>query len=172
MNRVGMLVDVAHTGARTAMETIEVSKAPVVISHGNVWELGRHDRCVRDDLIRAIAAKQGVMGITGIGIFLGDNDVSVERYVTHIDHVAQLVGPEAVGIGLDYVYDMESLINFAKKHPAQYPQEGGYFDGIEQIEYEQIPRVTEALLRMGYSDDTVRGILGENWLRVLEHVWA
>jgi len=73
-------------------------------------------------------------GITGIGIFLGNNDVSTENYVRNIDYVVQMVGAEHVGIGLDYVYDMEALINFARNHPEQYPKEGGYFEEIKQVE--------------------------------------
>ncbi len=171
MNRVGMLVDVAHTGQRTALETIEASEKPVVVSHGNIWALHQHVRCVKDELIKAIANNKGVIGITGIGIFLGNNNVSTENYVRNIDYVAQLVGTEHIGIGLDYVYDMEALINFARNHPEQYPKEGGYFDEIKQVEYGQIPQITEALLKLGYSDQSIQGILGENWLRVLKNVW-
>lgn len=171
MNRVGMLVDVAHTGYRTAMETIEVSQAPVVVTHGNVWALGKHPRCLKDDQIKAIAAQGGVIGITGISLFLGENDVSVERYVAHIDYIAQLVGPEHVGIGLDYVYDMEALLDFAQTQQEQYPQGGGYFDGVKQVTYDKLPQVTAVLLARGYSEREVQGILGENWLRVVAQVW-
>lgn len=171
MNRVGMLVDVAHTGQRTALETIEISEKPVVVSHGNIWALHQHVRCVKDDLIKAIANNNGVIGITGYGVFLGDNNISTENYVKNIDYVAQLVGVQHVGIGLDYVYDMESFVNFARRHPEQYPQDGGYFDEVKQVEYRQIPQITEALLKLGYDDRSIRGILGENWLRVLKDVW-
>lgn len=171
MNRVGMLVDVAHTGYRTSLEAIEASSRPVVISHGNPGALTPHVRCARDEVIRAIAASGGVVGITGIGLFLGGNDVSTENYVRHIDHIVQLVGPAHAGIGLDYVYDMDALIRFARNHPAQYPQDGGYFDEIRQIPHRQLPQVTEALCRLGYPDDAISGILGGNWLRVLGQVW-
>lgn len=171
MNRVGMLVDVAHTGQRTALETIEASEKPVVVSHGNIWALHQHVRCVKDELIKAIAANRGVIGITGIGIFLGNNNVSTENYVRNIDYIVQLAGAEHVGIGLDYVYDMESLIHFARNHPEQYPKEGGYFEEIKQVEYRQLPQVTEALLKLGYPEQAIRNILGGNWLRVLREVW-
>lgn len=172
MNRVGMLVDVAHTGHRTAMETIETSSKPVVVSHGNIWALHQHPRCVKDELIKAIAAKNGVIGITGLGLFMGDNDASVENYVKNIDYIVQLAGAEYVGIGLDYVYDLEALLHFAQNHPEQYPKEGGYFDvEIKQVTHAHIPQVAEALLKLGYSEQSVKNILGQNWLRVLEQVW-
>lgn len=172
MNRVGMLVDVAHTGHRTAMETIEASAKTVIVSHGNIWALYQHPRCVRDELIKAIAAKNGVIGITGLGLFMGNNDASVENYVRNIDYIVQLAGAEHVGIGLDYVYDMDALMRFAENHPEQYPKEGGYFDmEIKQLPHTQIPQVAGALLKKGYSEQAVQNILGQNWLRVLEQVW-
>ncbi|MFN3982463.1 MAG: dipeptidase [Caldilinea sp.] len=172
MNRVGMLVDVAHTGHRTAMETIETSSKPVVVSHGNIWALHQHPRCVKDELIKAIAAKNGVIGVTGLGLFMGNNDASVENYVNNIDYIVQLVGAEHAGIGLDYVYDLDALLRFAQNHPEQYPKEGGYFDiEIKQISHAQMPQVAEGLLKRGYSEQAVQKILGQNWLRVLEQVW-
>jgi membrane dipeptidase len=172
MNRVGMLIDVAHTGHCTALETIETSTKPVVVSHGNIWALHQHPRCVKDELIRAIAAKNGVIGITGLGLFMGNNDASIENYTRNIDYITQLVGAEYVGIGLDYVYDLEALLRFAKNHPEQYPKEGGYFDiEIRQITHAQILQIAEVLLKKGYSEQNVRNILGQNWLRVLEQVW-
>jgi len=64
MNRVGMLVDVAHTGHRTALDTIETSTEPVVLSHAEIWALHQYPRCLKDKLIKVIAAKNGVPGIT------------------------------------------------------------------------------------------------------------
>ena len=98
MNRVGMVVDCAHTGYRTTMETIEASTSPVIISHTNARALTDHPRCVRDDQIEACAASGGVVGMTGLNIFLG-GEATPRRLVDHIDHVAGLVGPEHVGLG-------------------------------------------------------------------------
>ncbi len=65
--------------------------APVVVSHGNVWALHQHPRCYRDEQLKAVAAPGGVFGITGFGLFLGPGDATVEQFVRHLDHVAQLV---------------------------------------------------------------------------------
>jgi membrane dipeptidase len=170
MNRVGMLVDCAHTGYRTTMEAIEASEAPAIISHTNVRALGDHPRCVRDDQIKACAAKGGVLGMTGLSGFLGASPPTPERLVDHVDHVANLVGPQHVGLGLDYVYDIETFESFVARMPDRYPPGEGYTD-MQQLEPEQIPRVTEELLRRGYAEAEIRGILGENWLRVCRQVW-
>ena len=170
MNRVGMIVDCAHTGYRTTMETIEASQSPVIISHTNVRVLSDHPRCVWDDQIQACAAKGGVMGMTGLAGFLGDGGATPERIVDHIDHVANLVGPEHVGLGLDYVYDIETFETFVAAMPERYPPESGYRD-LRQVELEEVPRTTEELLRRGYGEREIRGILGENWLGVCRGLW-
>jgi len=170
MNRVGMLVDCAHTGYRTTMETLEASTSPAIISHTNVRALGDHPRCVRDDQIRACADGGGVLGITGLSAFLGEGGATPARVVDHIDHVAQLVGPRHVGLGLDYVYDLATFELFVARMPERYPPEAGYSD-MAQLELEDIPRITAELLRRGYAEKEIRGILGENWLRVCSEVW-
>jgi membrane dipeptidase len=170
MNRVGMIVDCAHTGYRTTMETLEASQSPAVISHTNVRALRDHPRCVFDDQIQACAAKGGVLGITGLSAFLGMGAPTPERLVDHIDHVATLVGPEHVGLGLDYVFDIETFEAFVARLPDRYPPEAGYRD-LRQLELEEAPRITEELLRRGYGEREIRGILGENWLRVCRQVW-
>ena len=170
MNRVGMVVDCAHTGYRTTMETIEASTSPVIISHTNARALTDHPRCVRDDQIEACAATGGVVGMTGLNIFLG-GEATPRRLVDHIDHVAGLVGPAHVGLGLDYVYDLETFQEFTDASPELYSPDADY-SNMAQIELEDAPRITEELLARRYSETEVRGILGENWLRVCHQVWT
>jgi membrane dipeptidase len=170
MNRVGMIVDCAHTGYRTTMEAIEASESPVIISHTNARELCDHPRCVWDDQIQACAAKGGVMGMTGLSGFLGGEGATPKRLVDHIDHFANLVGPQHVGLGLDYVYDMETFETFVARMPDRYPPESGYLE-MRQLEPEEAPRITQELLGRGYGEKEIRGILGENWLRVCRELW-
>lgn len=170
MNRVGMLVDGAHTGYRTTMEAIAASTAPVIISHTNVRALCDHPRCVADDQITACAAKGGVLGITGMSAFLGDGGSTPERLVDHIDHVANLVGPEHVGLALDYVYDLDVFEEFVASRPDMYPADGNY-RRMQQLSPADGPRITAELLRRGYQEREIRGILGLNWLHVCRSVW-
>jgi membrane dipeptidase len=173
MNRVGMWVDVAHTGYRTSMDAIAASASPVICSHGNVAALHRHARCYADDQIKAIAASGGVFGLTGLSIFMGDdNNSSTQRFVEQIDYVVQLVGARHVGLGLDYVYDMPGLERFAASQPDRWPPDGGYLtEDMQQLEHERLVHVTQALLDRGYEDADILGILGGNWVRVAEAVW-
>lgn len=172
MQRVGMMVDVTHTGYRTSMDVFEVAEGPVVFSHSNPRALFDHERNIRDDQIRACARSGGVIGVNGIGIFMGpDNDVSPEQLLRQIDYLCEVAGPEHVGIGLDWVFDQPSLLRAAKSSKTRYPAQGGYDGDIAFASPDRLPELTEAMLRRGYPETLIRGILGENWLRVANQVW-
>ena len=169
MNRVGMLIDCSHSGYRTTMEAMEASAAPVIFSHSNSRRLCDHERNIVDQQIKACAATGGMVGVTGIGAFLGPNGATVEGLVRHIDYMSEMIGPDRVGIGLDYALYDDALDTERDGHywPARIYGKGD----IGYIEPEAFPRITEALLAGGYGDDQVRGILGENFLRVAAAVW-
>lgn len=171
MNRVGMLVDGAHAGYRTTLEMMEVSRAPVIFSHLGCYSVHPHFRNVRDDQIAACARSGGVIGITSAGFYLGKS-TSTERYFTHVDHVAQLVGPEHVGIGTDSMARPEHLLAYIKARPDEWPGlDQGMWEPMAFFQPEQLPGLTELMLKRGYSEPQVRGVLGENWLRVCRQVW-
>ena len=108
--------------------------------------------------------------MTGLSRFLGEEGATPKRLVDHIDHFANLVGPQHVGLGLDYVYDLETFETFVARMPDKYPPESGYLE-MRQLEPEETPRITEELLRRGYQEREIRGILGENWLGVCRGLW-
>lgn len=170
MARVGMATCCTHVGHRTAMEIIEHSANPVIFSHSNPRSVHDHPRNIRDEAIRACARKGGVIAINGVGDFLGDNDSSTANIVRHIDYVAQLVGAEHVGLGLDYVFDQQELDDFVKSRPEMFPPER-YQAGIRIAQPEQIPEIAEGLSRQGYAEQDLKGILGANHLRVASQVW-
>lgn len=173
MNRVGMIVDCSHSGYRTTMEAMEVSADPVVFSHSNARALWDHERNITDDQALACAGTGGVIGVNGLGIFLGDNDSSTERLVEHAWHYFELVGPEHVGIGLDHIHESIDLADELSARPDYWPP-GQQYDtpGITGAHPEQIHGICEQLLARGLSDVEVTGVLGGNFLRVAEQVWG
>jgi membrane dipeptidase len=168
MNRVGMVVDLSHMSYRATMEACEVSAAPVIFSHSNPNGLRQHARNISDEQIKACAKTGGVMGINGIGDFLGGT--SSELIIRNVEYVLDLVGPEHVGIGLDYVIDKQELIEYVEAHPDIFPPDK-ITDYLSLVEPEQFPEFTELLYQKGYSQQIIRGILGENFLRVAKQVW-
>jgi len=109
-----------------------------------------------------------VIGINGIGDFLGGT--SSEIIVENIEYVANLVGPEHVGIGLDYVVDKQELVDYIEGRPDVFPPDK-FNEYLAFVEPEQFPEFTELLYNKGYDKQIIKGILGENFLRVAEKVW-
>ena len=103
MNEVGMAVDVSHSGDRTTLDACEISSRPVLFTHSNSRVLsGGHPRTKTDEAIRAMGATGGVMGITGVRMFVKDREpTTIEDYIDHFDHVRDLVGVEHLGVGSD-----------------------------------------------------------------------
>ncbi len=171
MRRVGMVPCCSHTGWRTAMEVMEHVGGPVIFSHSNCHAVYVHPRNIPDELIKACAATGGVVGINGDSAFLQpDRDLAQEMF-RHIDHVVQMVGPDHVGLGLDYVYDMSEFDDFIGAHPDTWPPEKGYGGPVTFLEPERIPAVVDAMVAHGYPQEAVRKIVGANHLRVASAVW-
>lgn len=176
MNQVGMLIDVAHTGYKTSLDAMMQSKAPVIFSHSNVYALKQHPRNLRDDQIKACAATGGVIGINGIGVLLGDDNANPQKYVEHIDYIMQLVGAKHVSLGLDEIYFPELMEDFLKNNAVMYPQDYSAAMNAKTQQWNSMPpakliEVVELLLRKNYSEVDIKGILGENYMRVIQKVY-
>ena len=171
MDRVGMVKCCSHTGYRTAREILDSTDRPVIFSHSNPRRLRDHPRNIPDDLIKACAETGGVVGINGVGLFLGTGPPTAEVIVRNIDYVAQLVGAEHAGVGLDYMFKSSELDEPGRGGPQIWPREWGYGRGTGFAPPEVIPEITAGLERLGYPAASIRGILGENLLRVADAVW-
>lgn len=171
MNDCGMVPCGTHTGYRSARELIDFSASPVIFSHSNPRAVWDHPRNIPDDLMRACAARGGVIGINGIGIFLGPNDASVATYVRHVEYALDLVGDDHVGIALDYVYDQAELNAYLAANPVMFPSSAGFGPAMAMIAPWQLPEIAAVLVRRGHSTATLSKLFGGNHRRIAETVW-
>lgn len=185
MNRLGMVVDCAHTGERTTRDALAASTAPVIVSHGNARAVCANKRNLPDDLIRDVAAQGGVVGINGYPAFVSDRQrPTLDDLLDHVDHMADLCGSvDPIGVGIDYfeyqagvvpdetaqqIYDY--LLDSGSWKPGEYPPPPWHWPvGIEMPE--KLGNLTAGLLARGYAPDDVEKILGKNFMRVYEAVW-
>lgn len=170
MKRVGMIACCSHTGHRTAMEVIEAAGMPVIFSHSNAKALHDHYRNIPDELIEACAATGGVVGINGLSSFLG-GEATAARVAAHIDHVAQLVGVDHVGIGLDFVFDRAELDEYLAKMSTTFPDDPSLRERLTMLSSTGIVDIAASLLEKGYARQDLEKILGGNWQRVAAQVW-
>jgi membrane dipeptidase len=171
MERVGMVLCLSHTGSRTAMEALEYARKPAIFSHSNPSGDTPHSRNISDRLIRACAEKGGVIGLNGIGPFLGAGKDLVASLVRQLRYIIDLVGAQHVGLGLDYVFDRDELRGFVRANPGLFPTGLSSTGELALIEPEAIEEIAESLAKANLPDADIRGILGENWLRLAEVVW-
>ena len=171
MEKCGMVLCCSHTGYRTAHEAIEYSKNPVIFSHSNPLALHEHERNIPDDLIKACAKTGGVINLNGVSYFLKDNVVSAKNFAEHVNYVAELVGHEHVGMGLDYCFDTSEVDELMASNPGFFPEGKGYDIPLKMLPPESIPEIVSALLNLGWDDTGIKGFLGENNLRVASQVW-
>ena len=179
MNKVGMAVDLGHASDRTKLEACEVSKYPVILSHGNCRALNPDSpRTSTDEAIRSLAKRGGVMGITFIAFMVkGSEPVTVDHVVDNFDHVRDLVGIEYVGIGSDAGIESndlgapERLKGMLEKADRRYHVHGTHevVPGLQG--QKRIYDLTAAFVRRGYTDEHIRLVLGQNWRRALGDIW-
>lgn len=150
MNRVGMMVDLSHAAESTFWDVLEWSTVPIVCSHSNCRALCDHPRNLSDEQMKALAAKGGVMQVTFYSGFLRrEGKATLYDVVRHINHAVQVMGIDHVGIGTDFDGD-------------------GGVPGVACAS--ELPNLTKALLREGYSLTELRKLWGENFLRVMRLV--
>jgi membrane dipeptidase len=172
MNRLGLVVDLAHVGKQSVLETVQISKDPVIASHSNPRALVDAYQNKTDEEIKAMAEKGGVIGITAFPrLVCRDVDkCTLDDLLDHIDYVINLVGINHVGIGLDFAEGWAEYpptrMNLMKidKRIYNWPK------GIETVT--DFPNLTKGLVARGYSDKEIRKILGENFLRVFRKVFG
>lgn len=177
MNRVGVIVDIAHSGWQTSLEAAQLSERPMVASHTTAASLHHHIRAKPDHVIRAIVDTGGYVGICCIPRFLGATG-DIAALMNHIDYVAKKFGTDHVAIGTDVAYtsqyaaeENKKIISYRRprtRWEALWPPD----DFVEtaqmrqSMEWTNWPLFTVAMVQKGYSDEDIQKILSGNVLRV------
>ena len=178
INDAGVLMDCSHTGRRCSLDIMAASTKPVIFSHSNPLALVEHGRNVTDEQIRASAATGGVICVSGVSIFLGTRTPDADDVARHAAYVADLVGVEHAGIGLDISFHQSELNDTP---PGDYdpsywwPRSAGYNRAISKSTYPPIESwavLGEALQRTGMTADEAALVMGGNMMRVAEKVWG
>lgn len=178
VNDAGVLMDCAHTERRTTLDIMACSRHPVVFSHANPLALVEHGRNITDEQIKACAATGGVVCLSGVSAFLGSQTPRAADIARHMAYVAELVGAQHVGLGLDIGFSQPELND---NPPGNFdpdfwwPPSAGYGQGISQMRYTPIEtwlELPEALRAVGMTEQDVDGVLGDNMARVARRVWA
>lgn len=181
MNRLGIAIDVSHSGDRTSLDVIAASGAPVFITHAGARTVWPTARMKPDEVIRALAGRGGVIGIEAAPHTTLSRDHpehSLESVMDHFTYCVELVGIDHVAFGPDTLFGdhvglhhafAEHLSIAAVHGEVDYPRVD-YVDGLENPA-ECFWNITAWLVTHGYSDDEIIKVLGGNILRVLDQVW-
>jgi len=181
MNKLGIAIDISHSGDQTSLDTIEVSDKPIFITHAGARGLWNTKRMKPDEVLKAMAAKGGVIGIEAAPhttLTKKNPKHSIESFMEHFEYCADLVGIDHVAFGPDTLFgDHVGLHHyFAKQlsiksaHGAQPFEEVEFVDGIENPA-EAFPNIVRWLVKHDYSDGDISKAIGGNVMRVLEEVW-
>jgi membrane dipeptidase len=180
MNKLKILFDASHLAVKSSMDGIEVSDYPVC-THSNARAVCENVRNKTDEEIHAIAEKDGVLGIVTYPSFVkwtkteSGERPNLEDILDHVDYIADLVGIKHVGIGLDLIegWPLERH-GWLSRHPEVWGLPGPdgivrYAEGLATID--ELPNLAVGLVARGYSDEEVKGVLGENWISIFKRVW-
>ena len=177
INAAGVLMDCSHTGRKCSLDIMAASSAPVIFSHANPLALVDHGRNITDEQIKASAATGGVICINGVSFFLGTKNPTADDVARHAAYVADLVGVEHVGIGLDISFSQSDLDDTP---PGNYdptywwPKSAGYDRALNRSTYPPIEswrELSAALQRTGMTADETALVMGGNMMRVAGQVW-
>jgi len=151
MNRLGMLIDLAHVTVKVMNQVLDMSKAPVIFSHSSAYAVCPHKRNVPDDILRRVNETKGIVMVNFYNDYVTcSKTATLSDVAEHFDHIKNVAGPHIIGFGGDY--------DGVTRVPV----------GLEDVS--KVPALVAELLRRGWTDEDVKAALGNNLLRVLRQV--
>src|SRR5438477_4465483 len=166
---LGVIIDLAHINPGGFEEILSITSKPSIVSHTNVRRYYDIERNISDEQIRMLGAQRGVIGINSILVSPRKEESTLDHYVDHIEHVANLIGIDSVGIGFDF-------FEFIYR---QWPESRQKELAAKFITPHFIPDLTNhsharnftrRLIERGFSDADIEKILRGNWLRIFKEL--
>jgi membrane dipeptidase len=175
MEQLGIVMDVSHLGIRGVEHVLELATRPVIASHSGAWAVHSNHRNLTDEQIRAIAANGGVICAVMLPCFVDPERPTLDRLVDHIEHLVAVGGAQHVGLGSDFFAEIADdcwPAHMWLSSATYYPPKGNdlrvTIPGLHASR--DLANVTETMLRRGFSEADIRGILGSNAVRVFDAV--
>ncbi|MCK4233320.1 dipeptidase [candidate division WOR-3 bacterium] len=146
MNKLKMIIDIAHASVKTFWDVYENTSMPFISSHTGAYAIRKHRRNLKDDQIKAVSERGGIIGVFFLPYYISrESPVRIKHVVDHIDHIRDIGGIDVLALGSDF---------------------DGMSSRVKELEHAgQLPALTEMLIKRGYSENDVKKILGGNFLR-------
>jgi membrane dipeptidase len=167
--RLGIIIDLAHINPAGFEEICALTTRPLIVSHSNARRYYDMERNMSDEQIRMIGARGGVIGINAILVSPKKERATLDRYVDHIEHVANLIGIDGVAIGFDFCEFLWRQLPDAEREALQAKLTTPNF--LPDLgNHSHARNLTRKLIERGFSDEQIEKILRGNWLRMLRQL--
>jgi membrane dipeptidase len=167
--RLGVIIDLAHINPAGFDEILSTTTKPPIVSHTNVSRYYDIERNITDEQIKGIGERGGVIGINSVLVSPTKEESTLDRYIDHVEHVADLIGIDSVGIGFDFfefIYcqwpesrQKELAAKFTTPH---------FIPDLRNHSHAR--NLTRRLIERGFSDEQIEKILRGNWLRIFREL--
>jgi membrane dipeptidase len=164
---LGMIVDLAHISPAGFEEIVTITTKPVIVSHTNARHFCDIERNISDEQIKMIGERRGMIGVNSVLVSPRKEEATLDRYIDHIEHIANLIGIDGVGIGFDFFeFIYRQWPESAKRELAAKFTTPHFIPDLSNHSHAR--NLTRRLIERGFSDENIEKILRGNWMRILK----
>ena len=164
---LGMIVDLAHINPAGFEDILAITTKPVIVSHTNPRRYYDIERNISDEQIRMIGERRGVIGVNSVLVSSREDEATLDRYIDHIEHIANLIGVECVAIGFDFFeFIYRQWPESARKELAAKFTTPHFIPDLSNHSHAR--NLTRKLIEHGFSDENIEKILRDNWMRIFK----
>jgi membrane dipeptidase len=164
---LGVIIDLAHINPAGFNDVLSMTTKPAIVSHTNVRRYYDIERNISDDQIKMIGERRGVIGVNSVLVSAKKEESTLDRYVDHIEHIANLIGIDGVGVGFDFFeFIYSQWPESAKRELAEKLTTPQFIPDLKNHSHAR--NLTRKLIERGFNDEQIEKILRGNWLRIFE----